>query len=112
MRKKKASKVATKRLASAKASLAANNKSEFYEATSKALYGYVSDKLNIAVSELNQSNIKEKLTTINVTENTITDLIDTLELCDMARFAPVSVAEQEAYDKAESIINKIEDEVS
>ncbi|MCO6501188.1 MAG: protein BatD [Vicingus serpentipes] len=112
MKKKKASKLATKRLASAKASLAANNKSEFYEATSKALYGYVGDKLNIAVSELNQSNIKEKLTAINVTENTVTDLIETLELCDMARFAPVAVAEQEVYDKAASIINKIEDEVA
>jgi len=111
IKKKKASKVASKLLTAAKESLAANNKNEFYEAISKALFGYIGDKLNIEVSELNQSNIKEKLTTINVTENTITDLIETIELCDMARFAPVAVSEQEVYDKAESIINKIEDEV-
>ncbi|MBL4594544.1 MAG: BatD family protein, partial [Flavobacteriales bacterium] len=111
MKKKKASKVAAKLLSSAKESLAANNKNAFYEDISKALFGYIGDKLNIAAAELNQSNIKEKLISINVNEQTSKELIDTIELCDMARFAPVSISEQEVYNKAEAIINKIEEEV-
>lgn len=111
MKSKKANKVATKLLSAAKQSLAANNKNEFYENVSKALFGYIGDKLNIAVSELNQNNIKDKLIAISVAEQTINSLIETIELCDMARFAPVSVSEQEVYNKAESIINQIEQEV-
>ncbi len=111
VRSKKANKVASKLLSSAKQSLATNNKNAFYEDISKALFGYIGDKLNIAVSELNQTNIKDKLIKINVNEQTTKELIDTLELCDMARFAPVSTSEQDVYNKAEAIINKIEQEV-
>ncbi len=111
VKSKKASKVATKLLVSAKNSLAANNKKAFYEDISKALFGYISDKLNIAAAELNQSNITDKLIAINVTEQTTQQLMDTIELCDMARFAPVSISEQEVYNKAEAIINQIEQEV-
>jgi hypothetical protein len=111
LKKKKASKIASKLLVSAKKSLATNNKNAFYEDISKALFGYISNKLNIAIAELNQSNIKEQLVNINVSEQTSKELIDTIELCDMARFAPVSISEQEVYNKAEAIINQIEEEV-
>ena len=111
VKSKKASKIAGKLLSSAKQSLAANNKTAFYEDISKALFGYLGDKLNMAASELNKNNIKEKLVSINVSEQTSNSLMETLELCDMARFAPVNVAEQEVYNKAESIINQIEQEV-
>ena len=111
MKKKKASKIAGKLLSSAKQSLAENNTSAFYEDISKALFGYIGNKLNIEAAELNQSNIKEKLTHINVSEETSKELIETIELCDMARFAPVSISEQEVYNKAETIINQIEQEV-
>lgn len=111
MRSKKANKIATKLLSAANQSLAGNNKSEFYENVSKALFGYIGDKLNIAPSELNQNNIKDKLIAINASELTTQALIETIELCDMARFAPVAVSEQEVYIKAENIINQIEQEV-
>ena len=111
MKKKKASKIAAKFLKSAKQSLEANNSSAFYEDISKALFGYISDKLHIPSAELNQNNIKEKLANINVSEQTSKELIDTIELCDMARFAPVTISEQEVYNKAEAIINQINEEV-
>jgi len=111
MKKKKASKIAGKLLSSAKQSLADSNKSAFYENISKALFGYIGNKLNIPVAALNQSNIKDKLAQLNVGEQTAVALIDTIELCDMARFAPVSISEQEVYEKAENIINQIEQEV-
>lgn len=112
VRSRKAGKLASKLLSSAKNSLAANDKNAFYEATSKALFGYVSDKLNIAVADLTQENIKTSLATKNVDENIINSLIETIDLCDMARFAPVPVSEQEVYDKAENIIQQIEKAVA
>jgi len=110
-KKKKASKVAAKFLKSAKQSLEENKTNAFYEDISKALFGYLSDKLHIPIAELNQNNIKEKLVQINVSEQTSLALMDTIELCDMARFAPVSISEEKVYKKAESIINKIDEEV-
>jgi len=111
MKKKKASKIAGKLLISAKKSLGANNKNAFYEDISKALFGYIGNKLNIPVADLNQSNIKEQLTNIQVNDKTSKELMYTIELCDMARFAPVAISEQEVYNKAEAIINQIEQEV-
>lgn len=108
VKSRKAGKLAAKLLSSAKKSLAANDKNAFYEATSKALFGYISDKLNIAVADLTQENIKSSLSDKNVDENIINSLIETIDLCDMARFAPVPVSEQEVYDKAENIIKQIE----
>ena len=92
--------------------MAANDKNAFYEATSKALFGYVGDKLNIAVADLTQENIKSSLAAKDVDENIINSLIETIDLCDMARFAPVPVSEQEVYDKAENIIKQIEKAVA
>jgi oxygen tolerance protein BatD len=109
-KRKKAGKVASKHLASAQISLTNNQQKEFYENISKAIYGYVSDKLNIALSELSKENITQKLSTIQISEATIKELLDTLELCEMARFAPISVSSQEIYNKAENSINKIEEE--
>ena len=110
-RSRKANKMANKYLAAAKKSLDANQKAAFYEHISKALFGYTSDKLKIPLSALNKENITEKLNGVSVSQDTISNFIATLELCEMARFAPVSVSEQEIYGKAASIINQIEKEV-
>jgi len=112
VKSKKAGRLAAKLLSSAKKSLAANDKNAFYEATSKALFGYVGDKLNIAVADLTQENIKSSLADKDVDDNIINSLIETIDLCDMARFAPVPVSEQEVYDKAENIIQQIEKAVA
>lgn len=108
---RKANKMANKYLAAAKKSLDAKQQAAFYEHISKALFGYTSDKLKIPLSALNKENITEKLNGVSVSPDTIANFIATLELCEMARFAPVSVSEQEIYGKAASIINQIEKEV-
>lgn len=108
---RKANKVANKYLLAAKKSLEANQKNEFYEHISKALFGYTSDKLKIPLSALSKENISQKLNDVNVDLETQNNFIATLELCEMARFAPVSVSEQEVISKTEVIINQIEKEV-
>ena len=52
MRTKKANKVAVKRLKLAGKLLSENKKNEFYDEVLKALWGYISDKLNIPLSRL------------------------------------------------------------
>ena len=45
----------------AKQLLDKNQKNEFYDEVLKALWGYISDKLNIPVSELSKDNIDYEL---------------------------------------------------
>lgn len=105
-----ANRVAAKHLASAGKQLAAGNKNAFYEDVYRGLYGYLSDKLNISAAELNRENIGEKLRARGVEDALVKQLTDTLDLCEMARYAPVSgVSEQEIFDKAKNIIGNIED---
>lgn len=109
-KRRKAGKIASKHLQSAKKSLDEGNKNEFYENIAKALFGYVGDKLSIPSSELNQDNIKEQLISLNIQEATSNQLLEVISTCDMARFAPVNVSEQEIYTQSENIINQIEKE--
>jgi hypothetical protein len=108
----KANKMAEKRLTTAKKYIEENKKNEFYEEIFRALYGYVSDKLNIPVADLNKENIAENLTKRNASTDLISKLNNTLSLCEMARFAPVGdVSEKTIYDDAVAIISKIEEEM-
>ena len=59
VRTKKANKVATKRMKNAGKLLAENKKEAFYDEVLKALWGYISDKLNIPVSNLSKDYIEE-----------------------------------------------------
>lgn len=112
VRSRKASKVAAKHLANAKLQLSGKNSKGFYEALFKGIYGYLSDKLNIPYATLDKETIATALKQHSVNENLITQLQDTLDLCDMARFSPMSgIAEQDVFEKAKNTINDIEDEI-
>ena len=74
VRTKKANKVATKRMKNAGKLLAENKKEAFYDEVLKALWGYISDKLNIPVSKLSKDNIEEDLTKYGVSPECIKEL--------------------------------------
>ena len=104
-----ANKIAAKHLASAKKQLQAGDKKLFYQDVYKGLYQYLGDKFNIAAAELNKDNIRAQLAARGIAENLIRQLEETLDLCEMARYAPVSgISEQEIFDKAKNTINEIE----
>ena len=88
MRTKKANKVATKRMKLAGKLLSENKKDAFYDEVLKALWGYISDKLNIPVSRLSKDNIEEKLRDYGVNEDLIKEFLNALNDCEFARFAP------------------------
>ncbi|MES2425937.1 MAG: BatD family protein [Bacteroidota bacterium] len=112
VKSKRAGKVAAKHLANAQKELSANNTTAFYEAISKGLYGYLSDKLNISYADLDRETIASALKTKAVSEGLVTQLRDTLDLCEMARYAPVThISTQEVFEKAKNIINAIENEI-
>lgn len=54
----------------------------------KALWGYISDKLSIPVSQLSKDNIEAELTNYGVQEALIAEFIGVLNECEYARYAP------------------------
>ncbi|WP_133577907.1 BatD family protein [Pedobacter metabolipauper] len=109
VKERKAGKLAVKHLETAQKQLQAGNQKAFYEAIYRGLYGYLADKFNIAAAALNKDHIAVQLRERKMSEGLITQLIETLDLCEMARYAPVSgTGEQQVYEKAKQIINDIE----
>lgn len=110
---KKANKVATRRMKLASKLLAENKKNEFYDEVLKALWGYISDKLSIPVSQLSKDNIEAELTNYGVQEALIAEFIGVLNECEYARYAPGN--ENEAMDKVYSasveVISKMENSI-
>ena len=113
MRTKKANKVATKRMKLAGKLLSENKKDAFYDEVLKALWGYISDKLNIPVSRLSKDNIEEKLRNHGVNEELVKEFLNALNDCEFARFAPGD--ENQAMDKVYSssieVISKMENSI-
>ena len=54
--------------------LAENKKEAFYDEVLKALWGYISDKLNIPVSKLSKDNIEEDLAKYGVSPECIKEI--------------------------------------
>lgn len=113
MRTKKANKVATKRMKLAGKLLAENKKEAFYDEVLKALWGYISDKLNIPVSRLSKDNVEEKLRNHGVSEALIKDFLDALNECEFARFAPgdESQAMDKVYSSSIEVMSKMESSI-
>jgi hypothetical protein len=106
MRNKKAKKVAHNNLKTAKKLLESLHKEPFYMEISRALWGYLSSKYHIPVSQLSMENVSAKLLQMEVPTTTINQFMDTLQQCEFARFAPGDSSEimQEMYQKATDFI--------
>ena len=107
----KAGRVASKRLKESKAYLDDHKNDLFYAALAKALWGYISDKLSIAPSQLTRDNVAEKLGSYGLDKDAIGEVLDVLDRCEMARFTPndSDTEASDIYSKAESAIKSIED---
>jgi len=114
MRQKKATKAAQKRLKKARLYLNENNTAIFYEEIFKVLWGYLSDKLNIPLSELSKETASDAMLKKGVSDTTASRFIEIINNCEFSRFAP-GVANSEQMDTvfsdAASIITIIEKEI-
>lgn len=110
LKTKRANKVAKKRLKRAKEFMMANLNNEFYAEILKALWGYLSDKLNIPVSELNKENISLELSNYGANEQIINELISILDKCEFAQYAPELGGSNmaEIYNVTSEIMDKLE----
>ena len=107
---RKASKTALKRLAVAKKYLIQKNEDKFYEEVSKALWHYVSHKLNIPISDLTKDVTQLSLQKKKVEDLIINKLNSTIDYCEFARFAPNAEKSsmQDVFDYAASVITELE----
>ncbi len=110
MKNKQANKVSRKRLKQAEKHLKANETKEFNSEISKALWGYLSDKLNIPVSELSRQSAREHLENKKIAEDVIVQFLAVIDTSEFAQFAPSQDegASEKAYKEASQIINKFE----
>lgn len=113
MRTKKANKVAVKRLKVAKKLLKENRRNEFYDEILKTLWGYMSDKLNIPVSQLSKENIAAELEKKAVEQQLVAELHDILNECEFARYAPGNANEamDKVYNLSIAVISKMENSI-
>ncbi|MBR5149459.1 MAG: protein BatD [Bacteroidaceae bacterium] len=110
---KKAGKVATRRLKVAKQKMAAKDKAGFYDEVLKAVWGYLSDKLIMPVSELSKENIAAELAARQVSEASIKECTALLGDCEFARYAPTlsGISVEKIYDRTAELMNKLENEI-
>ncbi|MGB8490751.1 MAG: protein BatD, partial [Bacteroidales bacterium] len=99
-----------KRLREASLWLKDGSKDKFYEEIQKAIWGYLSDKLNIPVSDLTRNSAVESLREKGVSEEEISNLTSVIDTCEFTRFAPSS-SDSEAsniYEDASRFIRYVE----
>ncbi|MCF8222738.1 MAG: BatD family protein [Bacteroidales bacterium] len=110
VRNRKAAGIAAKRLRSASACLNTTDTEGFYSELLKALWGYLSDKFNIPLSELNKERINSVVKDVKLDNELIDEVNEVIDKCEYARYSPDSdiTAAEEIYRKAEKVIKTIE----
>lgn len=110
---RKATKMALKRLHLANTFLKQNLYTAFYEELHKALLGFISDKLNMPLTELSRDRMTEALKKGNVDERYIETFISILDACEFARYAPDSGHEAMAahYEAALDVISSMDSDM-
>ncbi len=113
MRNKKARRIAKKRLRIAYGFMKNNQNEEFYDSILKAFWGYLSDKLGIAIAELSRESVVNTLQSQEIAQELIDEFVKIIEQCEFARFAPSggSEARHELYKQAESVMSRMEKQI-
>lgn len=113
VKNRKANAVAIKRLKVANQHLVDNKKELFYDEVLKALWGYLSDKLSIPVSNLSKENVSEVLEKHKIVNEDVAEFMDVLSVCEFARYSPSadSHAMDSLYARAIAIISKFQQSI-
>lgn len=101
---------AMKRFKTARSMMEANNSEKFYTEISRALTGYISDKLGLQSSQLIRDNISAELSAHGLDQEAADRVIDILDQCEMARFTPSHSSADMAslYHKVVEAVRSIE----
>lgn len=110
VKNKRANKVAHQRLKKAELLIKSGDTHGFYEEMLRALWGYLSDKLSIPVADLSKERASELLNGRGADAETIDQLMQIIEECEFARYAPGGQSEEKSdrFNLAIDLISKLE----
>ena len=109
-RNRKATRMALKRLSTAREFLQKNLYTAFYEELHRSLIGFIGDKLSMDMADQNKENISAALLAGSVPEATVTEFVDLLSACEEARYSPDAGHEamNAHYEQAVKLITTID----
>lgn len=112
-RTRKASKMAVRRLRQAGEFLKQNLYTAFYEELHKALVGYISDKLNIAVADFSKDKVAQQLAENGISGDLAGEFVGLIDACEFARYSPDAGhdAMEAHYQTAVKVISSIESDM-
>lgn len=113
VKERKAAKLAKKQLVIAEKHMTSNNKDLFFTEVLNALNKYIGDKFALPIADLSKERITEMLLSRNVSEATAKHLIDTLNTCEFAKYAPSAVTGdlKQVYNDTIELISQIEEQI-
>jgi len=94
-RLRRANRAARKRLAAARVVMTVDREKEFYAEASKALLGFLGDKLNIAEAGMISDEVQPALQSRGVPQEVIDEYFACLHTCDLKRFSPAGATVEE-----------------
>ena len=76
----------------------------------RALWGYLSDKLTLPLSELTKDNAREEMSKHGIEPDAADEFMNLLDSCEFARYAPADISDsmENIYQRAADVIEKIE----
>jgi hypothetical protein len=110
VKNRRAAKVARQRLLIASRLMKDGQTDRFYEEILKAIWGYLSDKLNIPISELTRNNAVTALNNDGTNDSLIDEMKQILDKCEYARYAPSEAMPEieNIFEAASRLIKNIE----
>ena len=113
LKNRKANKVASKRLKVAATYLKTYNKEKFYAEVLRTIWGYISDKLTIPLSELSRENVSQELKSYGATDELVSKIINIIDLCEFAQYAPSQSNQtmDKLYKESVEVIGEMENVV-
>ncbi len=87
VRSRRATALANKKLAAAKKLLDKNDHEQFFSEVTRALWEFISGKLNIPVAALSKETVAEAMRQRSLPEEIIQQFIQTVDTCEMSRYA-------------------------
>jgi len=110
-RKRKAGKIAAQHLTAARKVLKENTRYEFYRRIAQALQGFVSDRLNLQLTDFNAVAVRKNLEQVGVGIEEIKEYQDCLTESDFRQFAGGNVHLPEMknfYERVKKILTRLE----
>ena len=113
VKERKAAKLAKKQLSIAEKHMTQNNKDLFFNEVLNALNNYIGDKFALSIVDLSKDKITEMLLLRNITDATAKNVIETLNTCEYAKYAPSAVTGdlRKVYQDTIELISQIEEQI-